>query len=96
MTARGGILLALLARIPATGTSAFDAYESQVLALLADHGGTLQRRLRTADGQTEIHVVWFPSDSALAAYREDPRRAALAPLLAASGAVTELFRVVDV
>jgi hypothetical protein len=36
------------------------------------------------------------ASAARAAYRDDPRRAALAPLLAASGAVTELFRVVDV
>jgi hypothetical protein len=86
----------MLARLPEAGLEAFDAYESAVLPLLAEHGGRLERRLRTPDEQVEAHLVTFPDDEALAAYRADPRRAASAPLLEASGAEVELLEVRDV
>ena len=65
--------------------------EAQVLPLLADHGGVLQRRLRSEDGGTEVHLVWFPSSAEFEAYRNDPRRTTLAPLMVASGAGLELL-----
>lgn len=91
-----GLLLGLIARIPPDGIATFNAYEAQVLPLLADHGGVLQRRLRTDDGQTEIHLVWFPSEAAFAAFREDPRRTQHAALMTQAGAATELLRLRDV
>lgn len=36
----------LIARIPPDGVAAYQAYEDQVLPVLAEHGGRLQRRLR--------------------------------------------------
>lgn len=84
-----------IARIPEDGLEAFLAYESTVLPLLPDHGGTLDRRLRSPDGRTEIHVISFATDTGLASYREDPRRTAAANLLTASGATVELLPVVD-
>lgn len=91
-----GILHVLIARLPAHGADAFDDYESKVLPLLAAHGGVLQRRLRTADGTTEVHVVWFPSAARFEQYRGDPERAAHAFLLQDSQASTELLRMYDV
>ncbi len=58
---------------------------------LAAHGGVLQRRLRSADGRTEVHLVWFPDEAAFAAYGADPGRAAAQPWLVESGAVCELL-----
>jgi hypothetical protein len=86
----------MLARLPEAGLEAFDAYESAVLPLLAEHGGRLERRLRTLDDRVEAHVVTFPDDEALAAYRTDPRRSAAAPLLESSGAEVELLAVREV
>ena len=86
----------MLARLPEKGLEAFDAYESAVLPLLAEHGGRLERRLRTLDDRVEAHVVTFPDDEALAAYRADPRRSAAAPLLESSGAAVGLLAVRDV
>jgi hypothetical protein len=86
----------LIARVPAAGRDAFARYEAAVLPLLADHGARLERRLRSADGAVEAHVLRFPGDAALEAYRADPRRAEAAPLLERSGAVTELHAVTDV
>ncbi|GLF95418.1 hypothetical protein [Streptomyces yaizuensis] len=86
----------MLARLPEGGLGAFEAYESAVLPLLADHGGRLERRLRTVDDRVEAHLVTFPSGRDLAAYRVDPRRSAAAPLLESSGATVELLAVRDI
>jgi uncharacterized protein (DUF1330 family) len=90
------LTLVLIARVPAAGIGAFRRYEAAVLPLLADHGGRLARRLRTAAGDAEVHVVEFASRDGFAAYRADPRRAEHAALLQASGAETELLEVEDV
>lgn len=86
----------MLARLPEGRLSAFDAYETAVLPLLAEHGGRLERRLRTLDDRVEAHLVSFPSDEDFAAYRGDPRRSSAAPLLESSGAAIELLAVRDV
>ena len=86
----------LVARIPYTGTEAFLRYEGAVLPLLADHGGHLDRRLRSADGTAEVHVIRFETTDGLHAYRADPRRKQHAPDLEASGAEIELLEVEDV
>ncbi|HVK20839.1 MAG TPA: hypothetical protein VM677_05715 [Actinokineospora sp.] len=85
----------MIARVPEHGLAAFDAYEAAVLPLLADHGGRLERRLRSADG-TEIHLVSFTDSRGLDSYRADPRRVAAAHLLAESGAAVELLQVDDI
>ena len=86
----------LVARIPAAGVEDFQRYEEAVLPLLAEHGGRLARRLRSASGGIEVHVVEFASPGAFSAYRADPRRAVHHPLLEASGAETELLELEDV
>ncbi len=91
-----GVLLALVARIPASGVAAFQAYEDAVLPLLPRHGGSLQRRLRTADGTVEMHVVHFQSRAGFDSFRADPCRVAAAHLMTASGASTEVHDVSDV
>ncbi|MFI6358826.1 hypothetical protein ACIBJF_40930 [Streptomyces sp. NPDC050743] len=86
----------MLARLPEGRLDAFDAYESAVLPLLAEHGGRLERRLRTPDDRVEAHLVSFPGDEDFAAYRADPRRSSATPLLESSGAAIELLAVRDV
>ena len=49
-------------------------YEDRVLDLLKRHGGRLERRLRSTDGLTEVHLLWFPSRAAYDSFLEDPRR----------------------
>ncbi|WP_151769900.1 hypothetical protein [Streptomyces abyssomicinicus] len=86
----------MLARIPEGGLAAFDAYENAVLPLLAAYGGRLERRLRTPDDRVEAHLVTFPHEEDLAAYRADPRRRAAAPRPESSGVEIELLEVRDV
>jgi hypothetical protein len=90
------VTYALIARIPPTGRADFLAYEDSVLPVMARHGGLLERRLRTGNGQVEIHVVSFPSAGAFDGYRADPVRAAQTHLLERSGATLELLEVTDV
>lgn len=92
----GPVTLALIARIPSDGVAAFQAYEDRVLPLLAEHGGRLERRLRNSDGTIELHIVGFATAAQLDHFRSDPRRAEAAPLLAQSGATSELLVLHDV
>lgn len=85
-----------VAHVPPEGVAKFQAYEQRVLSLLADHGGRLERRLRSADGLTEVHLVGFPSSEAFAGYRDDPRRKSQSHLLRDSGACTQVLELVDV
>ena len=89
-------VFALLARVPVEGLELFATYEARVLPLLAEHGGTLERRLRSADAQIELHLVSFPGDEAFIAYRDDARRREQRHLLETSGAVVELLELYDV
>ena len=85
-----------IVRIPADGVADLQLYESRVLPLLPKYGGHLERRLRSADGCFELHVVSFPSAHDLDRYRADPERQAHLPLLERSGAKTELIEVTDI
>ena len=78
------------------GLRRFRAHEDQVLPLLNEHGGRLQRRLRNELGTVELHIVSFPSDVAFQKYRSDPRRTAATPLLETSSAKLELLSLRDV
>jgi hypothetical protein len=86
----------LIARIPPSGVEAFRRYEAAVLPLLADHGGRLDRRLRSEDGGIEVHIIAFDASDGLDRYRADARRAEHAHLLEASGAQSELIELEDV
>jgi hypothetical protein len=92
----GSLTLALIARVPPDGVAAFQSYESRVLPLLSEHGGRLERRLRSGDGTVELHIVAFAAADQLERFRADPRRAEAAPLLAQSRASTELLLLDDV
>ena len=60
---------------------AFQEYEDRVLPLLERHGGRLERRLRTPEGTTEVHVLSFASQDAYREYLASPERAAHRSLL---------------
>lgn len=90
------LTVVLIARIPLDGVEAFQAYEDQVLPLLKEYGGRLERRMRNEPGTVELHIVSFPSNAALQKYRGDPRRTAAAHLLETSAAKVERLSLRDV
>jgi hypothetical protein len=91
-----GFTVVMIAELGAAAVGPFDAYERRVLPLLDRHGGRLERRLRTADGRTEVHLLSFPSRAGYDAYRADPDRAALRPLLAGLDLTQRVLEVQDV
>jgi uncharacterized protein (DUF1330 family) len=90
------VTFVVIARIPRAGIERFQRYEAAVLPLIVEHGGRLERRLRSAEGDVEVHVLSFADPDGLAAYLDDPRRAEHRELLAASGAELELLEVDDI
>ena len=68
--------------VPPEAVTVFRRYEDAVLPLLRRYDGRLERRLRTPDGATEVHLLSFPSAAAWDAYRADPERLDHRPLLA--------------
>ncbi len=65
--------------------NAFFAYERKAAGIMARHGGRIEKAIAIdADPATrhyqETHLVVFPDDAHLDAYRNDPDIKALAPL----------------
>lgn len=90
------LTLALVVDLADDAIAPFDAYERRVLPLLARHGGRLDRRLRTADGRTEIHLLSFTDRAGYDAYLADPDRAAAGRLLDGLDLTRRLLEVTDV
>jgi enamine deaminase RidA (YjgF/YER057c/UK114 family) len=89
------LTLALVADLAAGAVGPFDAYERRVLPLLARHGGRLDRRLRTADGRTEIHLLSFADRAGYDAYLADPDREVAGRLLDGLDVRRRLLEVTD-
>jgi hypothetical protein len=68
--------------VPAEAVPDLQRYERAVLPLLQRHAGRLERRLRTPDGTTEVHVLSFASEDAYRGYLADPVRSDQRGLLA--------------
>jgi hypothetical protein len=70
------------------------AYEDQVLALLPDHGGRVDARLRSdvPEAPTEMQVITFADESGFESYMADPRRTASSDERDRVVARTELIR----
>lgn len=72
------------------------AYEDRVLALLPEHGAEVLQRARgtePGDGPLEVHLLRFPSQTALDGYLTDGRRLALQDLRDAAIDRTEIVPV---
>ena len=75
MTVPGRHTLVMTADVAPDDVEAFRRYEDVALAVMAEHGGVLERRLRSADGTVEVHLVSFADEEAVAVFAADPRRA---------------------
>ncbi|QYK54285.1 MAG: hypothetical protein KF824_05155 [Fimbriimonadaceae bacterium] len=82
--------------IPEDGISAYREYESIVLALLVEHGGTLLGHYRNETGTEEFHIVEFSTESDFDNFGQDPRRIAAKSLWDESGATSTITEIFDV
>ena len=64
--------------------------------MLTRHGGRLERRLRTDDALTEVHIVSFETASGLDSYLADEERQAHRRLLDGVAIGQRLLEVRDV
>jgi hypothetical protein len=76
------LIIVMVADIPEDGIDAFQRYEGLVLPMLDQHGGRLERRLRSADSRVEVHIVSFDSRTGFDSYMTDPDRLSHRELLA--------------
>jgi hypothetical protein len=88
--------LVVIADIPSGSDKGFQAYEEAVLPLLLRHGGLLERRLRSDDAQTEIHVLSFESPEGFESYLADEDRHSHKGLLDVLGVTQRVLLVNDV
>lgn len=96
MSGAARLTLVVLVDVPPEGVDAFRRYEAAVLPLLERHDGRLERRLRTADGLSEVHVLSFGSRAAYESFAADPARAAHRAALEGVELRTRLLEVSDV
>ena len=96
MTDEGPLWIVALVEMAAGHTEAGGRYEDAVLALLSRYGGKVERRLRTGDGSTEVHILAFESRAGYEAVLADPERAAWRAALGAAAPTTRVLEVSDV
>lgn len=91
-----GLLLVAIVQMAAGNAGAGREYEDFVLARLGQHGGRLERRTRTADGGTEVHLIRFSSRTGYESFLADPDRTAYREQLGDAAPATKVLEVRDV
>ncbi|GGM05551.1 hypothetical protein ACFFX1_26580 [Dactylosporangium sucinum] len=91
-----GLLLAAVVEMAPGEAEAGRRYEDAVLAHLGRHGGVLERRTRSADGATEVHLIRFASRDGYESFLADPDRLALRETLGPAAPTTRVIEVRDV
>ena len=71
-------------------------YEDEVLALLGRYGGTVERRLRSEDGESETQILAFEVRAGFEAMLKDPERLALRAALGDAAPTTRVTEMFDV
>ncbi len=76
--------------------SRFEEYEKQVIPLLHKYGARLELGLRSVDGMTETHVLYFPDAASFDGFLSDSTRASLQDDWQLAGAVTTVSDVNEI
>ncbi|GAA4708711.1 hypothetical protein [Phytohabitans rumicis] len=90
------LLLVAIVEMAPGHTAAGQEYEDAVLDLLDRHGGAIERRTRSADGASEVHLIRFGSRAGYDSFMVDPDRLALRATLGESAPTTRVIEVRDV
>ncbi|MEU4219102.1 hypothetical protein [Actinoplanes sp. NPDC026623] len=86
------LLVAIVEMAPGNAESG-RRYEDAVLALLERHGGSVERRLRSGDSGTEVHVIRFRSRAGYDSFMVDPDRLAHRANLGDAAPTTRVIEV---
>jgi hypothetical protein len=91
----GELLLVAIVEMAPGHTTAGQHYEDTVLGLLPRHGGSIERRMRSTDSATEVHVIRFRSRAGLESFLVDPDRLALRDGIGGAVPTTRVLEVRD-
>ncbi|MGK5680948.1 hypothetical protein [Actinoplanes sp. URMC 104] len=91
----GGVLLAAIVDMAPGHPVEGRRYEDAVLALLPRHGGSVESRLRSTDGASEVHRIRFRSRAGYDAFLVDPERLALRERLGDAAPTTRVIEVLE-
>lgn len=70
----GELLLVAIVEMVSGHAAAGQRYEDAVLGLLDRHGGSVERRMRSTESATEVHVIRFRSRAGYESFMVDPDR----------------------
>lgn len=73
-----------------------ERYERKVIALLEQYGGRMVSGVRSLDGMTETHILYFPDATSFEAFLLDPLRTQWQDEWQLTGAVATITDVMDV
>ncbi|MFV2112797.1 GNAT family N-acetyltransferase [Micromonospora sp. LOL_025] len=90
------VRLVALVELAPDAVEAGQRYEDTVLGLLRRHGGRLERRQRTGDGRTEVHLIRFDTRDGYDGFLADPERVALREELGDAAPTTRVLEVHEV
>ena len=90
------LLLVAIVQMAAGNSEAGQEYEDFVLARLTQHGGALERRTRTMDSGTEVHLIRFSSRAGYESFLADPDRVTRREQLGHAAPITKVLEVRDV
>lgn len=74
----------------------FESYERKIIPLLSKYDAQLELSVRSVDGTTETHVLYFPDKMLFQGFLSDPVRTALKDELMRTGAISTISDVVQV
>jgi hypothetical protein len=89
----GELLLVAIVEMAPASAAAGQRYEDTVLGLLDRHGGSVERRLRSTDSATEVHVIRFRSRAGYESFMVDPDRLAYRDTLGDAAPDTRVLEV---
>ena len=69
-------------------TDLFESYEREVIPLLSKYEGQLELSVRSLDGLTETHLLYFPDEIHFERFLSDPTRMALKDKLRQTGVIS--------
>ena len=74
----------------------YESYERKVIPLLNKYGGRMESGVRSVDGMTETHILYFPDVKSFEAFLSDPVRTQLQGEWQLTGAMTTITNVIEV
>lgn len=95
ITSNEALLLVAIVEMAPGHTEAGRRYEDAVLELLGRHGGSLERRLRTGDSATEVHVIRFRTRGDYESFIVDPDRLGYRTNLGDAAPTTRVLEVYE-